>query len=317
MKNRHFWNCLFAGVVLSLLTTVVPAQKPKPVVKVTKPLSKTAKPVSTASKPIIFAVLNDGKTLEPIAYVSRGKLAPPVNGSDSQNVISAFNKAYYRPGTVYRLIFGSSNAGTVTAKSSDAKADCSKNTAQAATSSSKVQLKGLVMGLATNIPSKSTNASYRRKPTTAEKDEIDALARAEFAKQKLTPKVLRYQNLTALDIDNDGKPEFVGSYWIEIDKLTRGLLFLIAGKGINGKYAVGYHEYRLVDQANVMSGAIKDVDDGVSHELLLDAFDYDGDGKAEIFTYIQSFEGAGFNAYRRSGGKWVRTFEGANYHCAY
>jgi len=270
-----------------------------------------------AAKPIIFAVLSDGKSVEPIAYVNKGKLTPPVNGSDAQNIIVAFNKTYYKPGTVYRLIFGSANAGNVTVKSSDAKSECSRNMGTVITTSSKVQLKGLVMGLATNMPSKTTNASYRRKPTAEEKEEIDALAKAEYAKQKLTPKVLRYQNLTALDVDNDGKPEFVGSYWIEIDKLTRGLLFFIASRGSSGKYTIGYHEYRSVDQANVMSGAIKDVDDGVYHELLLDAFDYDGDGTAEIFTYEQSFEGSGFNVYRRTGGKWTRAFEGANYHCGY
>src|SRR5437660_1556006 len=87
---------------------------------------------------------------------------------------------------------------------------------------------------------------------------------------------------------------FVGSYWIEIDKLTRGLLFFIADKGGDGKYSFGYSEYRSVDQASVMSGEIKSIDDGVLHELLLDSFDYDGDGKGEIFTYTQSFEGAGF-----------------------
>jgi hypothetical protein len=279
--------------------------------------AQKARVVTGPPKSIIFAVLHDGATLEPIAYIAKGKLEPAVNGSDDQNMIVAFNKTYYKPGSVYRLIFGSANAGNVSVKSSDAKAECSKNTAVATTRSSKTQLKGLVMGLATNAASKTTTASFRRRPTTAEKDEIDALARGEFAKQKLTPKVLRFQNLTAIDVDNDGKPEFVGSYWVEIDKLTRGLLFFIAQKGSNGKYAIGYQEYRNVDQANVMSGAIKDVDDGVYHELLLDAFDYDGDGVAEIFTYQQSFEGSGFNVYHRSGAKWSRVFEGSNYHCGY
>ncbi|MFM9905383.1 MAG: hypothetical protein ACKVQJ_12535 [Pyrinomonadaceae bacterium] len=298
MKNQKLWK---TGLVIAsalLLTGSIAAQKP-------------------AAKPIIFAVLNDGKTLEPIAFINKGKLAATVDGGGEQNVITAFNKTYYKPGAVYRLIFGSANAGNVKVKSSNANAECSKNMAVATTSSTKAQLKGLVMGLATNAPIKSTTAISRRKPTQAEKDEIDALAKAEFIKEKLTPKVLRYQNLTAMDLDGDGKVEFIGSYWVEIDKLTRGLLFFIAGKGSNGKYVVGYREYRSVDQANVMSGAIKDVDDGVYHELLLDAFDYDGDGTAEIFTYVQSFEGAGFNAYHRSGAKWSKVFEGANYHCGY
>jgi hypothetical protein len=292
-------------LALLLLAASVMAQRSKP------------KPVAKAPKSIIFAVLNDGKTLEPIAYVSKGKLEAPVNGSDETSIIAAFNKTYYKPGTVYRLIFGGANAGSVTVKSSDVNAECSRNVATVNTKALTTPLKGLVMALATNAPSKSTAASFRRKPTAAEKTEVDALARAAFLKEKLTPKVLRYQNLTALDLDNNGTPEFVGSYWVEIDKLTRALLFLIGGKGSNGKYSIGYQEYRTIDQANVMSGDIKNVDEGVYHELLLDAFDYDGDGTSNVFTYTQSFEGSGFSAYSRSGSKWVKSFEGSNYHCGY
>ncbi len=298
MKNRNLCIGLLAVMLLSLSTITAFAQKAAP-------------------KTIIFAVPDNGKTLEPIAYINKGKLEPTVSGGDAETLVTAFNKTYYKPGTVYKLIFGSANAGTITVKGSNAKGDCGKNIGQVTTSSTKTQLKGLIMGLATNAPVKTTTVSYRRKPTAAEKEEIDALAKAEFVKQKLTPTVLRYQNLTALDVDSDGKAEFVGSYWVEIDKQTRGLLFFIAGKDSKGKYAIGYHDYRSIDQANVMSGEIKAVDDGVLHELLLDAFDYDGDGTAEIFTYEQSFEGAGFNVYHRSGTKWTRVFEGSNYHCGY
>jgi hypothetical protein len=273
---------------------------------------------AAAPRPVIFAVLNSGTTLEPIGYISKNKLAEPVNGSDADNLINAFSKTYYKPASVYRLIWGGSNAGTVKVKKSNAKTACAKNTAEAATSSAKVKLKGFVMGLATNAASKSTTASYRRKPTAAEKEEMDGLARAEFMKEKLTPKNLRYQNLTALDVDADGKAEFVGSYWTDIDKLTRGLLFFIASKGSNNKYSVGYKEYRSLDQAGMMSGTdITAVDEGVYHELLLDAFDYDNDGTAEIFTTQAGLEGAGFTAYKRNGTKWTKAYEFNNYHCGF
>jgi hypothetical protein len=185
------------------------------------------------------------------------------------------------------------------------------------TSGNKTPLKGLVMGLATNAQAR-TNG-YRRKPTAAEKTEMAGLAKTEFLKHKLTPteKNLHYQNLTAIDVDGDGKAEIVASYWIEIDKLTRGLLFFIAQKGSSGKYSIAVRNYRSVDQSGVMSGEIKNIDEGVLHELLLDSFDVDGDGVNEIFTYTQSFEGAGFNVYRRSGSKWAKSYEFNNYHCGY
>lgn len=268
-------------------------------------------------KPIIFAV-TDGTEVEPIAYVSKGKLEAPVNGSDEAGIITAFAKSYYKVGTAYRLVFGGGDAGTVTIKSSNPKSDCGKNMATVATKSTKVAIKGLIMGLATNATARSKSSGLRRKPTQAERDEIEALVRTEYIKNKLTPKPpLRYQNLTAIDVDGDGKVEFVGSYWVEVDRLTRALLFFIADKRANGKYAIGYSEYQLVDQESTMSKSIKDVDDGIYHELLIDYFDVDGDGTAEIFTKVSGFEGAQFNAYKRTGTKWVRSYANSNYHCAY
>ena len=275
------------------------------------------KPVPQAApKPIIFAVLNDGGTLEPIATVNAGKLTAPANGSDDEKKVAAFDKAYYKAGSSYRLIFGGADAGTVKVKSFDPNAECSRNIAEAATTSTTAALKGFVMGLATNVAAK-PGKSFRRKPTAAEKGEMEALALSEFLKEKLTPKELHYQNLTAIDVDHDGTAEFVASYWVEIDEMTRGLLFFIAEKGPKGKYAIGYKDYHTVDQANVMSGDIKDIDAGVYHELLLDSFDYNHDGTAEIFTYTQSFEGANFNVYSRVKGKWAKAYDNSNYHCGY
>lgn len=303
MKNSYFSRVTIALLVTAFLAIGVPAQKAKPAVQ--------------AVKPIIFAVIDDGKSIEPIAYINNGKLQEPVDGGDEPSIISAFVKKYYRSGTAYRLIFGGANGGTVTVKSSSPTSDCGKNIGTVITKAAKTPLKGNVMGLATNATSKSTAASYRRKPSDAERNEIEVLVKAEFAKQKLTPKILRYHNLTAVDVDNDGSAEMVGSYWVEVDRLTRALLFFIAEKGANGKYSFGHREYRSVDQASVMSGDIKNVDEGIYHELLLDVFDVDGDGVAEVFTNTASFEGAGFGVYSRSGSKWTKSFDGSNYHCGY
>lgn len=279
--------------------------------------AQNGKPAAKTVKPLIFAVLNDGKAAEPIAYVNRGKLETPVSGGDESGIIAAFNKTYYKPGAVYRMIFGGANAGTVTIRSSSATADCAKNMATVTSASSTAKLGGMVKALGTNAPIANKAASYRRKPTQAERSEFEALVRSVYLKNKLSAKILKSQNLTALDVDNDGKAELVGSYWIDVDRLTRALVFMIAEKGANGKYTIGHSDYRSISQKETMSGDIKNVDDGVYHEVLLDVFDYNGDGVAEIFTYVESFEGAGFTAYKRSGGKWTNVYEFSNYHCGY
>ena len=283
------------------------------------PQGARAKPEPKAL-PVIFAVLNHGKIVEPIGYVDKGKLAKAVDGGSEARQLAAFTRQYYKPGAAYRLIFGGANAGTVTIKSSDPKAECIANTAEITFASTRAKIKGNVMALATNASTSTKGSGVRRLPTAAERSEIESLVRAELTAQKVpqaAAKDLKYHNLTALDVDGDGSIEFVGTFWAETGATSRALLYFIADKGGNGKYALGFKDFRVIEQKDVMSADVKDVDTGVYHERLLDVFDIDNDGTAEVFTYIQSFEGAGFNAYKRANGKWSNVFEGSNYHCAY
>jgi hypothetical protein len=276
-------------------------------------------PIKPKAKKIIFAVLNDGRTLEPIAFVDKGELTPATGGDAEPKVLADFAKTYYKPKGIYKMVFGGVDAGTVTIKSSDAKTECSPHTAQISWQSAKAKLRGMVMALATDLPMNKNASGLRRLPSAAERPEIEAMVRAEFTKNGVAASALRNlrsHNLTALDVDNDKTAELVGTYWVETAPTTRVMLFFIAEKN-GGKYAFGHSEFETVKQEDVMSGDIKNVDEGIYHELLLDIFDYDGDGTSEVFTYSQSFEGAGFSAYRRDSGKWTRVFEGANYHCAY
>jgi hypothetical protein len=176
------------------------------------------------------------------------------------------------------------------------------------------------MGLATNFRTTKAGSGVRRLPTQAERLEADNLVKAEFAKQGNSAEVIEtrdYHNLTALDVDGDGKIELVGSFWVKPDAKTRNTLFFIADKGANGKYQIGFGKYNAIKEENVMSGDITTIDGGIYHELLLDVLDINNDGVSEIFSYSQSFEGAGFYAYRRVDGKWNSIFEGSNYHCGF
>lgn len=298
---------IFLAVLV--LATAVPAfaQKPRP-----KPAAK--------ARPIVFAVLNDGAVIEPIAFADKGKLEQAVDNAAEAAKLTAFHRSYYKPASTYRLIFGGADAGTVTIKNSDPKAECIANTANVSLISQRAKLKGNVMALATNAVSTTKASGIRRLPTSQERAEIEDLVRAELTRQKInssSARNLKYHNLTALDVDGDGSVELVGTFWVETDPKSRALLFFIADKGSGGKYSFGATDFRLIEEKDVMSGEIATVDGGVYHERLLDVLDLDNDGSAEVFTYIQSFEGAGFNAYKRTGGKWTKVYDGANYHCGY
>jgi hypothetical protein len=307
MKKTFFSKIFVFLLTVFLLVSPLAAQK--------------RKSVKTKAKPIIFAVLNDGKTLEPIAVIDKGKLTQASGGDDEAAAIAAFVKTYYQPKSTYRLIFGGADDGTVTVVKSNAASDCAKNVADATTVAKTAKLGGFVMGLATSATIDKTIKPVRRKPTSAERAEIETLVRNEFAKQKVPAaalKNLRYHNLTAIDVDRDGNAEMVGSFWVENAAGERALLFFIADKNSDGKYSFGYSDFKIYKQSEMMSGSnITALDEGVYHELLLDVMDYDGDKVGEIFTTIEALEGAGFNAYKRDGGKWVKAFEGNNYHCGF
>jgi hypothetical protein len=294
-------NILFLFVALCLASASGMAQKPKP----------------KAQPKVIFAVLDDGKTIEPIARVEAGKLVAGLSNDDDAAVKTNFQKTYYKPKTIYSLIFGGNMLGNVSVVKNDPQAECMANMANVTTTSTKAKLKGFVMGLATDIKLSKPAAGLRRLPTAAERAEIEKLVATEFVRNNVKYKKLNYHNLTALDPDNDKLVDFVGSYWVTTSPTERAMIFFIAGKPVDGKYGFTYSEVRTVKQDEVMSGDIKDVDSGVYHELLLDVLDFDGDGRSEIFTTSQSFEGRGFNVYQRAEGAYEKILEVSNYHCAY
>lgn len=268
----------------------------------------------------IFAVVNDGKQIEPIAYIENGKLKA-IDGEDiSEDIKKDFIEKHYKAKTKYNLIFGGKNVGTATVVKDLSDTDCAGNQAVVTVSSKRVNPKGFLMALATNTTPKKNVKGTRELPTSSERAEIEKLVMSEMKSKNVPIKntgELRYHNLTKIDVDSDGNSEYVGTFWYNTGAKKRSLLFFIAEKDAKGSISITLNQFNEIDEEDVMSGEIKSVDEGIYHELLLDILDYDGDGTGEIFTMSQAFEGSNFNVYKRVDGKWVRSMETSNYHCGY
>ena len=270
---------------------------------------------SRAIPPAIFSVIDNGKTIEPIALVENGKLVI----DDDRWANAGLAKNYYKPGTKYSLIFGGSPSGTVAVKRSNVGTECGGSSADVTIQSARTKLSGFVMGLATNVTVKAKAVGVRRLPTPAERREIEALVHDEYWKNKVPAfanKQLHYYNLTAVDVDRDGRLEMIGSYWIAPGKDRRDLLFFIAEKGPLGKYTFTHSDYRAVTAKDLMSGDLRDLDT-MGGELLLDILDYDADGASEIFTIERAFEGNNYHVYARNGMQWTKVLDAYDYRCAY
>ncbi|HEX8920899.1 MAG TPA: hypothetical protein VF766_05450, partial [Pyrinomonadaceae bacterium] len=126
-------------------------------------------------------------------------------------------------------------------------------------------------------------------------------------------------NLTALDLDNDGKSELVGSFVVKKQKQSpaRYALFLFAEpKGAS--YQTTVLQYEQYTDSDLMSGATIDaIENGVYLERLVDALDIDGDGASEVVTERDGFEGDSYFIYKKQGGKWNQIYEFSNYRCAF
>ena len=128
-------------------------------------------------------------------------------------------------------------------------------------------------------------------------------------------------NLTAMDLDGDGKAELVGSYVVKKIKggQERYVLFLLAEPVGNNSYKAGVTGYAHYTQKDIMSGG--DIDSigqgGLYTERLVDQLDLDNNGTAEVITVSNGFEGDSYMIYGKKGGGWQKIYEFGKYRCAF
>lgn len=267
-----------------------------------------------SATPVIFAVLEDGKMIEPIVRVENGSLTDAYNSDSSMR---AFRETYYAPKTSYTLVYNGRPAGKVTVVKNDPAWECTANMAEVTTSSPIARLKGHTMALATNMPFKEMLSPDRRVPTAAEKAGVEKLVIAEFRKQNIVVKNLKMVSGFVMDPDKNKSPEVIGTWIVSPSPKERALIFLVAERS-GAKWVPVLSNVQTIREEEVMSGEISAVDEGIYNELLIDMMDTDNDGVAELFTTSLSFEGVGYNVYRqKADGRWERLLENSYYHCAY
>jgi len=273
---------------------------------------------------VLFTVQSQQLTnasIVPIAILDQGQFKQPVAGDSDADEISGFSNIYYSKGQRYRVLFGGAEAGSLTVSKSNKDEECARTSANVALRT-QARLNQNVMALATNSATLGKGKSTRRPPTPAERAALMPLVKAAY-KQKGTPAALLPSlttiNLTALDLDNDGKSELVGTFVVKKQKggAARYALFLFA-EPQGRSYRTTVLQYERFTGDDLMSGAeITAIDNGVYLERLVDALDFDGDGVSEVVTVRDGLEGDGYSIFKKQGEAWNRAYEFANYRCAF
>jgi hypothetical protein len=254
---------------------------------------------------IVFVVGGDvgstGSTLDALAIVEGGRFKAPY-AEQEMDEAKKFAGQHMRAGQKYRLTFGGGDVGTVTVR--EAIEGCNNIHANAA-SETTAPIRGRIMGLATSSDALGRRAPSRRAPETAEREAVLQLVRDIYRKRR-TPaawlNALEVTNLTATDLDGDGRFEMVGSFIVETKRKQRRDLFLIAAP-----QAAGFRADFVKFQAYTLSpeGFTSRVD-------FVDQLDMDGDGLAEVVTVDSGFDAYSYSIYRKSAGRWrlVHSFIG-------
>lgn len=283
------------------------------------------RPNNTRRESAVFIVTKDasgGAQVEPVAVInSRGALAEPAAESTGEGALTAFLARYYKAGAKYRLVFGGAEAGDVTIRAATP-AECSPNAASADVNSTAAQLGGNVMALATDGAHAPRSQVSRRAPTDAERAAAFGVAKRFLAGKRVSASAFergtKTLNLTATDLDGDGREELIGSYVVKVGPKVRDTLFLVAAPQGAG-YRAAFTKYARVNAKEMMDPSLIDNvgEDGLGAELYVEQLDADGDGVGEVFTLSRSFEGTTFRAYQRRRGVWRAAYESYSYRCAY
>jgi hypothetical protein len=255
---------------------------------------------------VVFAVrkYESSVTMEPVVIYKRGAFSkPPI---DNEAGAGAFVRGYFRAGRQYRLISGGGEAGTVTVRK-NMEPGCVGLVAEVGVET-QVRLGGQVQALATDSTTLARAPGLRRAPTDAERARAVELARAAFSKNGVAAALsakLEVVNLTATDLDRDGKFELIGSFRVEKkeetapDAFTLFMIFEPEGESLKAALVWFHHGYE---------GEYAD-------RHFVDQLDLDGDGIGEVIVEGSYYESNDYIVYKKQQGHWRGVYQGGGGGC--
>ena len=268
-----------------------------------------------AAKTVVFAVQKheDGVTIDPVVVISGGRfMPPPIAGLTVNPTPQAardeerFIKDYFKPGRQYRVLFGGGEGGDLSVVKYN-EPGCTGMTAMAQVQTA-VKLGGEVQALATDSTTLGGGKGSRRAPTAEERTTALELARRSLIGKRVARarlEKMETNNLTAIDLNADGRAELIGSFFISGEGGVEDALFLIAEpRGESFEPALSWFHHTP-----------RNAEDSVQIRRLVDALDLDGDGTAEVIVQGGYYESHDYIIYRKERGRWRVAYQGGGGGC--
>lgn len=272
--------------------------------------AQTRPPVRVTSPPgattVLFAVGRYDASvpvhMEPIVVISGGKFtAPP---TDDEAATKRFTDNYFKPGRMYSMIFGGGRAGSLKVVK-NVEPGCVGIIAEVEAQTS-VKFSSKVRALATGSDRIGAGESSRRAPTEAERASALEVARTVYGVRGVGAalvKRMKVENLTATDLERDGKFELVGNFQIDAGEYVMHNLFVIFEPMANGKFKPAFTWYH--------KGGESEFED----REFVDAVDLNLDGTAEVIAEGSYYESNDYVIYQRQAGKWRPIYKGGGGGC--
>jgi hypothetical protein len=235
-----------------------------------------------------------GFYIEPIVIISGVKYAEPPAGDDD-GVMKKFTDSYFQVGRQYRVVFGGGDAGSLTVQKYEP--DICGNLLAEVAAQTTARLGGEVRALAISSDKIGSSESSRRPPSEEERASALEVARAVYGQRRVGAALVRKMktvNLTATDIERNGRFELIGTFQIDGANDLKHNLFVIFEPTAAGKYKAAWNWYQK----------------GYEDRKLVDVLDLDGDGTAEIIAEGFEIEYNLYVIYKRQGGTWRPVYKG-------
>jgi hypothetical protein len=258
------------------------------------------------SSSVIFAVNGeaDDYHMDAVAIFNGRRFIAPFS-EELKDAQKTFGDKYFAAGRKYRLTFGGGEAGTVTVKKWSE--GCNSIHAEVAATTS-ARLGGQVRALATSSDSLGKRASSRRALTDAERTAVLKLVKNIYT-QRRTPANLigsiKVTNLTATDLDGDGKFEMVGSFMLTAKNKFERDLFLVT-QAVGADMRADFMQWQAYQPPP--EGFLSSID-------FVDQLDVDGDGMGEIVAVQGGFDAYAYLIFKKTAGRWREVYQGMGDAC--
>jgi len=249
---------------------------------------------------VVFAVSAESGegNMDAVVIIDGKQLSAPFT-DEQKDRQKTFAEKYFAAGRTYRLLWGGGEAGSITVKKWGE--GCNSVHAEI-TASTSVRLGGQVRALATNSESLGKRASARRAPTDAERAAVMTLMKTIYSQNRTPANLIssiKVTNLTATDLDGDGKYEMIGSFTLAAKNKFERDVFLIA-KSQGATMRADFVKFQAYQPP--AEGFLSSID-------FIDQLDLDQDGLGEVFGTQGGFDGYSLVIFKKTNSRWRQVYQ--------